>query len=123
MEINLTLNVPDFLGEELQRNQDRLLEILERGLEAVNSESDRDGGLFVDENSLLELLVNQSDPNTILKIQPSPPLQERASYLLSQNREGKLSEPEQTELNHLLWLEHLVRLTKAHAAKKLKAAA
>lgn len=114
--MEIMLQVPDSLGEELKRNQHRLVEIIERGLESVTAENPLD---YSDENSILEVLVNQPEPGQVIALKPSSELQARVSFLLQQSKERKLTPQEDTELNRYLWLEHLVRLAKAHAAKKL----
>jgi hypothetical protein len=55
----------------------------------------------------------------VLALHPTPELQERISDLLLRNKDGTLSPQEATELERYLLLEHLVRLAKAHAAKRL----
>jgi len=45
----------------------------------------------------------------------------RVSELWARNKEGELSRQEETELERHLTLEHLVRLAKAHAYKRLAA--
>lgn len=118
MAIEITVQVPDALGQQLQRFRERLPEILERGLREVLAESARD---FQDESAIIELLASQPSPEQVLSICPSPELQGRASELLHQNKEGDLSRGEEAELERYLTLEHLVRLAKAHAYKQLAA--
>jgi hypothetical protein len=118
MAIEITVQVPDALGQQLQRFRDRLPEILERGLREVLAENARD---FQDESSIIELLTSQPSPEQVLSIRPSPELQGRVSELLHQNKQGDLSRVEEAELERYLTLEHLVRLAKAHAYKQLAA--
>jgi hypothetical protein len=116
MTIEITIQVPDTLGQQLQRFQDRLPELLERGLREVMA--DRTDA-FEDESAILALLASQPAPEQVLALHPTTELQERISDLLFRSREGMLSAQEATELDRYLLLEHLVRLAKAHAAKQL----
>ena len=116
MTIEITVQVPDALGQQLQRVRERLPEILERGLHEVLAEKSRD---FQDENAIIELLTSQPSPEQVSSIRPSPRLQARVSELLRRNKEGELTRGEEAELERYLTLEHLVRLAKAHAYKQL----
>ncbi len=114
--MEITIAVPDELGQQLQRFQDRLPEVLERGLRELLAES---SGEFQDENAIIELLISQPTPEQVLAIRPSPELQARVSELLYRKKRGELTQQEETELERYLVLEHLVRLAKAHAYKQL----
>jgi len=118
MTVDITIQVPDTLGQQLRRFRKRLPEILERGLREMLAEKP---GEFQDENAIIELLTSQPAPEQVLTIRPSPELQARVSELLDRNKEGELSRQEETELERYLTLEHLVRLAKAHAYKQLAA--
>jgi hypothetical protein len=118
MTVDITIQVPDVLGQQLRRFRERLPEILERGLREMLAETP---GEFQDENAIIELLTSQPAPEQVLAIRPSPELQARVSELLDRNKEGELSRQEETELERYLTLEHLVRLAKAHAHKQLAA--
>ena len=113
--MEITLQVPDELGQELQQYQNRLVEILELGLQSVVAQA---SGSFSDENAILELLASQPDPAKVLALQPSAEMQERVSNLLRIGKERSLTTQEETELNRYLLLEHLVRLAKAHASRQ-----
>ena len=115
MTVDITIQVPDMLGQQLRRFRKHLPEILERGLREMLTER---RGEFQDENAIIELLTSQPTPEQVLAIRPSPELQARVSELLSRNKEGELSRQEETELERYLTLEHLVRLAKAHAYKQ-----
>ena len=116
--MEITIRVSDALGEQLQRYQDRLSELLERGLRAVAVE----GTLpFQDENAVLEVLASQPSPERVLALQPSPALQARATALLDRSKRNELAPQEEAEIERYLVVEHLVRLAKAHAYKVLAA--
>ena len=116
MTVEITIQVPNTLGQQLQHFRERLPEILERGLRDMLAEKP---GEFHDESTIVELLTSQPTPEQVLAIRPSPELQARVSELLDQNKQGKLSRQEEAELERHLTLEHLVRLAKAHAYKQL----
>ena len=77
---------------------------------------------FAGLSDVLELLASLPGPTDVLALRPSPVLQERLNHLLAKSREAGLSEQEQAEWAQYEYLEHLVRLAKARAAAKLKAA-
>jgi hypothetical protein len=114
MTMEITIQVPDALGQQLQIVQDRLPEVLERGLREVLAAQ---SGTFEDENAVLEVLANQPAPEQVIATHPSPELQERIGDLLYRSKHGQLSHQEESELERHLVLEHLVRLAKAHAYK------
>ena len=118
--VEITLQVPSALEQQLQRFQDRLLEIIERGLHEIMAEQ---AGSFQDESAIIELLTSRPTPEQILSIRPSPELQARVSELLARSKAGELSRQEELELERYLTLEHLVRLAKAHAYQQLVAPA
>lgn len=116
--MEITLQVPEPLGEALQRRQSQLIEILERGLESLTLEETIS---YSDETSILEILASRPEPEQVLAMQPSPQLQAKVTRLLQTSKQGKLSTQEEAELNRYLLLEHLIRLAKAHAAKSIAA--
>ena len=117
MTMQITIEVPDGLGRQLQKFRERLPEILERGLREVSAEADEG---FPDENAIVELLASQPAPEQVLAVRPSPELQTRVSELLARSKAGELSRPEEAELERYLLLEHLVRLAKAHAYQQTR---
>jgi hypothetical protein len=67
--VEITIQVPDTLGQQLQRFQDRLPEVLERGLREVMAER---ADAFEDESAILALLANQLSPEQVLALHPNP---------------------------------------------------
>ena len=114
--MQITIDVPNDLGKRLKPFQDRLPEVLERGLRDLRNEQ---SGPFQDEQTIMMLLASQPTPDEVLGIRPSPELQARVSELLAKNKTAALTRPEEAELERYLTLEHLVRLAKAHAYKQL----
>ncbi len=120
MTVQITIQVSEPLGEQLQRFEERLPEVLERGLREVMPEG---AATFDNENAILAFLTSQPRPEQVLALHPAPELRQRISDLLYRSREGALAPEETTERERYLMIEHLVRLAKAHAAKQLTPAA
>jgi hypothetical protein len=118
--MQITVEVPDELGEKLHQFRDRLPELLAQALQELSEEPPTIGQ---DDQQIIQLLASQPSPEEILAIRPTPALQARISELLDRNKSGNISRPEETELDRYLTLEHLVRLAKAHAYKRLQTAA
>jgi len=116
--VEITIQVPDALGRQLQGYQERLPEMLERGYREVAAE---DSVVFQDESGVLDVLAGQPSPDRVLALRPSPQLQARVSDLLTRSKAGDLSSREEAELERYLVVEHLVRLAKAYAYKSLTA--
>jgi len=76
MTIEITIQVPDSLGQQLQQLHDRLPEVLERGLRDVLAE---ETGPPHDERAIIAILTSQPAPEQVLAIRPSAELQSRAS--------------------------------------------
>lgn len=120
MTVEITIQVPDTLGELLQQVQDRLPEVLERGLREVLADT---AGATQDERTIIEVLTSQPTSEQILALRPSPELQARAGELLARGKQGALLPQEAAELERYLLLEHLVRMAKTHTYKRLANAA
>jgi hypothetical protein len=116
MTIEITVQVPEELGQELAQYEGQLVEILELGLHEIKA---TESLVYQDENSILEILANQPTPTDILALKPSAVLQARVSELLQRSKASQLSTQETAELERYLALEHLIRLAKGHAAKNL----
>lgn len=117
MELQITINVSEELGQELEQHREQLVEILELGLRDIKV---AEPFTYEDENTILELLANRPEPQTVIALKPSPELQARVSELLERAKSGQISSKQEAELERYLTLERLVRLAKAHAMKKLR---
>ncbi|MCC5626410.1 hypothetical protein [Nostoc sp. CHAB 5715] len=115
--MQITVEVSEELGQQLQQFQDRLQEIVERGLQELLSEQSSN---FLDEKEIIGLLASQPTPEQILAIRPSPEFQTRVSDLLAQSKAGTLSAKGEAELERYLTIEHLVRMAKAHTFEQLR---
>jgi hypothetical protein len=118
MTMQITIEVPDSLGQQLQPFQERLAEILERGLREFTAEQTI---AYQDEEAIMELLTSAPAPEQVLAIRASPALDQRVSELLARSKEGQLSRAEEREFDRIMMLEHLVRMAKAHALKQISA--
>lgn len=116
MTVELTIEVPDALHRELQLVEERLPEILERGLRDLLAET---SVAVQDERAIIDVLTSGPTPAQILALHPSRELQERASVLQSRGKQELLSPEEAGELERYLLLEHLVRMAKANAYRQL----
>jgi hypothetical protein len=126
--MQITIEVPDRLGEQLQKLGDRLPEALVRiasdvADRALQELTPTENIAYQDDRQIVELLASQPSPEVVLAIRPKPALQARMSELLEQNKSGNLTRSEEVELDRYLLLEHWVRLAKAHAYKNLKTVA
>jgi hypothetical protein len=116
MTIEITIQVPDTLGHQLQQLQERLPEVLERGLREILTE---DIATPHDEQSIIAVLTSQPTPEQVLAIRPSPELQARANELQERSKQGALTTQEHTMLDRYMLLEHMVRIAKANAYRRL----
>jgi 16S rRNA C1402 (ribose-2'-O) methylase RsmI len=112
--MQITIEVPDRIGEQLQQLGDRLPEALDRVLQELTS---TETTTYQDDRQIVELLASQPSPEVVLAIRPTPALQARMSELLEQNKSGTLTRSQEVELDRYLLLEHWVRLAKAYAYK------
>ena len=126
--MQITIELPDRLGEQLQQLGDRLPEALVRiasdvADRALQELTPTENIAYQDDLQIVELLASQPSPEVVLAIRPIPALQARMSELLEQNKSGTLTRSEEVELDRYLLLEHWVRLAKAHAYKNLQTVA
>jgi hypothetical protein len=69
-------------------------------------------------DELAELLANM-DPDKVLKFHASAGAQKRLEDLLEKNREGTLTTDEKAEIDRFMTVEHIVRLAKARARRRI----
>ncbi len=72
-------------------------------------------------DEIILLLSSGASPEEIVRYKPSEGLQERVSSLLRWSKERQLDYEEQCELDHYLVLEHIMRLAKIHARRRIAA--
>lgn len=113
-----TVTIADDLASRLKPFESDLPEILELGIrEWTASHEPGYQGL----SDVLETLAALPDPKDVLALRPSPALLERIETLLDKSRNSELSPSERREWESYSYIEHLVRLAKAAAYRKLGA--
>lgn len=115
----ITLDVPDELAQRLRPVADRLPRILELGLRELTAAAQV---RFAGAASVLEFLAGLPTPEEILALRPSEALEARVALLQEKSRVEGLTPDEEAEWQAYEYLEHLVRMAKARATLKLKAA-
>jgi hypothetical protein len=66
---------------------------------------------------VIEFIAAGSSPAGVIAFQPSAAARKRVADLLEREKEAGLAPDEQSELDHYLQLEHLMRLAKASARR------
>jgi len=117
--MEITLSVPEEMAARLHPFQNQLPHILELGLRELNAAAQSH---FEGAAKVLETLAGLPAPEEILAMRPSEALQRRIDTLLQKNRAEGLSLAEEQEWAQYEYLEHLMRMAKAKAYLKLKAA-
>ncbi|MBX3059233.1 MAG: hypothetical protein KF770_22420 [Anaerolineae bacterium] len=107
--IDLTIQVPEDLADELSSVEDRLPEILAHGLGQLSPVPNK---VY---REVLDFLVSKPSPGEVVKFAPPPEVQAHVSKLLEKNREGMLTMAEESELDEYMRINHLVTMLKARA--------
>lgn len=113
----VTLTIADDLASELKPYEDKLAEILKLGMREWQARGEAG---YAGLSSVLETLAGLPDPEQVLALRPAPQFEERLEVLLEKNRTTGLSPTDQREWDQYEYVEHLVRLAKISAARKLK---
>ncbi|NKB69998.1 MAG: hypothetical protein GKR89_23230 [Candidatus Latescibacteria bacterium] len=117
--MKISVEVPEELALQLHDLESQLPQILDLGVRAVQLAAKPQYNGIV---QVLEILASLPGPEEIVQLRPSAALQKRVDELLDKSRAGGLSAAEETEWAQYQLLEHLVRIAKARATMKLKAA-
>jgi hypothetical protein len=64
---------------------------------------------------VIEFIAAGTSPSSVISFQPSEAVKERVADLIHREKSSGISSEEQSELDHYLQLEHLMRLAKARA--------
>ena len=72
-------------------------------------------------DEVIDFITSCPPPEMIVAFKPSKSMQERLNELLEKNRENGLSVSEKNEMEQFLLIEHLMRIAKAKAKKRLAA--
>lgn len=68
---------------------------------------------------MIDFIVGGMPPEAIIAFRPPKASMERLEQLIVKKKDTQLSAEEASELNHFLFLEHIFRIAKAKARKKL----
>lgn len=104
--IELTIQVPDNLADELTSVEDRLPEILAYGLNQLTPIPNH---VY---REVLNFLISQPAPEELMKFAPAEKIQSHVSELLEKNRAGTLTSAEEIEMDEYLRINHLVTMLK-----------
>jgi uncharacterized protein (DUF2236 family) len=114
--MEVTLDLPEPLARSLHDAAEHLPRILELGMRAWTADRTE----FDSVADVLETLARLPAPEEVLSLRPTPALQARIEELLEKNRTAGLQPAEQREWQGYQYLEHLVRMAKAHALTKVR---
>jgi hypothetical protein len=115
--MTVTLTIADDLANQLKPYEAELSEILKLGIQEWRARGEAGYSGIRD---VMERLAALPAPQEVLALRPAAPLQERIDSLLEKNRAAGLSPDDQREWDLYQYAEHLVRLAKTNAAKKLQ---
>lgn len=73
-------------------------------------------------DEVIDFLTLGPTPEAVIAFKPSAVMQNRADELLVKKRDGILTEEDAREAEQFLLVEHIMRLAKARAKKRLSAA-
>jgi hypothetical protein len=68
---------------------------------------------------IVEFIASGTTPKNVASFRPSETTKERIADLIQREKRSEISPDEQSELNHYLELEHLMRLAKARARQHI----
>jgi hypothetical protein len=115
--MQMTIEIPDSLGRQLEPERDHLVEIIQLGLcrrwSGVNS-------LW---RELVAFLAQGPKPTEIVSFHASEASSERLRNLLEKNKEGALTAEQEAELDEMCHLDRLVTALKAEAWRYIRDAA
>lgn len=110
--MELTITVPENLGQRVSEMPDRVPEILRIGLEKLDA---GDAESYDGVAEILDKLAQLPSPDEVIALRPSNDLQNRIESLLEKNRDPGLTSDEEKEWQNYEHLEHVVRMAKARA--------
>ena len=105
--MQLTIDIPDKLAEQLEPERDRLTSIIARGLRRSWS------GTSSLRREVISFLARRPNIDEILNFRPSERSTERAQELRRRNGEGTLTLEEEAELDEMCDVDRFVSLIKA----------
>lgn len=107
--LEMTIQVPEPLAEELSSQRERLPEVLAYGLQQL---SPLPNEIY---QYILQFLVSNPSAEEVLGFGPTPSMQARINLLMEKNRNGSLTPLEERELDEYIQINHLVTMLKARA--------
>ena len=113
----ITVTIADDLAKKLRPFEAQFPLILELGIREWCARSEAG---YTGVYDVLEKLATLPSPEEVMALRPTQPLQERIDALLEKNRTAGFSPDEKREWEQCQFLEHLVRLAKSNAARKIK---
>jgi hypothetical protein len=105
--MQVTIEIPERLAEQLDEQREHLAEIIARGLRRSWSASSRL------RREVVSFLAGRPTAEEILQFRPSATAAERGQELLRRNAESALSPEEEAELDEICELDRFVALIKA----------
>ena len=87
MKVNLAIELPDEVAQDLPQTEHELADILALGLREWKRRGTGEFGGLV---AVLEKLAEQPPPEQIIALRPAPELQARVNDLLEKNYPGKI---------------------------------
>jgi len=104
--MQLTIEIPDKLAKQLEPEQDRLAEIIARGLRRSWSGN---SGL---RREVISFLARRPTAEEIMEFRPSKGAVKRSRELLARHQDGALSAEEEAELDEMCEVDSFVSLLK-----------
>lgn len=107
--MQLTIELPDQIAQQLGPELDRLAEIIERGLQT------RTTGISANWHEVIAFLARGPRPEEIIAFHPPVTHRKHSRDLLDKNQRGILTPAEEGELAEMGQLNYLMMLLKAEA--------
>jgi hypothetical protein len=105
--LEMTIQVPEPLAEELTAHRERMPEVLAYGLRQL---SPLPNEIY---QYILQFLISSPSAEEIVAFSPTPAMLERVSVLMDKNRQGSLTPLEERELDEYVRINHFVTMIKA----------
>lgn len=115
--MQLTIEIPDQLAQQLEQGQERVAEIIARGLRRTWS-----AGSSL-RREVISFLARQPSAHEIIEFRPSAQAAARAQELLGRSRKGELTPDEEAELDEMCEVDRFVSLMKAEVLAQHSSAA
>jgi hypothetical protein len=119
--MQITIEIPDDLAQQLEPEREHLVEVLRRGLSQSRSLPIAAGNCALAEE-ILVFLARGPHPKEIVAFRPSQKSVDRIRELLEKNRQRTLTTEEEVEMDYIESVNNLYALIKAHARQVLQAA-